>query len=105
MGSCGTSAAREGVAESETSRQESLLDGQSDSVLGKRGHELGSLPASASMQAPPAPTQKVATMDCASTHGQVVRDSLGLVQAMRAARSAEKAHQEQFVGAQKALQV
>ena len=37
--------------------------------------------------------------------GQGVRESLSLVQAMRAARNAEKEQQEQFQAAQRALQV
>ena len=95
-------ALKEGSTGSQITREEPLSGVQSNTVLGKRAHEL----ATTSVQAPPATSQKVAAvaMDAAGSEGQVVRDSLSLVQAMRAARSAEKAHQERFLAAQKTLQ-
>jgi len=70
------------------------------SVLGKRSAD----PATAGAHAPPAVVPKVAA-DVAGAQAQGVRESLSLVQAMRAARNAEKSHHERFLAAQKALQV
>lgn len=69
-------------------------------VLGKRPAD----PAAAGVQAPPAVVPKVAA-DAAGAQAQGVRESLSLVQAMRAARNAEKAHHQRFLAAQKTLQV
>jgi hypothetical protein len=53
------------------------------------------------------PARKKSTVEIAQipVRGQGVRESLSLVQAMRAARNAEKEQQEQFQAAQRALQV
>ena len=55
----------------------------------------------------PVVAQKRSELDTASQieRGQGVRESLSLVQAMRAARNAEKEQQEQYQTAQRALQV